>query len=358
MVVQFEDVIDVLNLMHPTHNFLFLFRHSAGHAKQRPDGLNQHRMNQSFGGKTSPMHITIISQEKGYLGAFPRILEPGDTQDLVFTSSDNGPFWMSSEEREQTQLDNQLGTLTAIKLKTAELIARLSENGLKNTIHLNARQLRELCAQRGIPTIKRVSNLLERNRSDLELELKGRGVTTKGKNKRELDLLCKQHHISTMKINEKIKEGSQAKGLLQVLWERGLIDGSKSKHYLLIGKKDDLGTVDNSTSLRHIMGMCHNFLNEEGMLQHIAKNLGVTVLLTPNCHAELAGKGVEYVWACAKKGTSRSLTLKQKRGKDNFKASISPLPVGRSDNQGENSKICKASKTVFDGVSRHRYTSG
>ncbi len=91
-------------------------------------------------------------------------------------------------------------------------------------------------------------------------------MTTKGKNERELVLLCKQHHISTMKVIKKIKEGWQGKGFLQVLWERGLIDGSKSKHNLLIGKKDDLGTVDNSTSLRHIMGMCHNFLNEEGML--------------------------------------------------------------------------------------------
>ncbi len=54
------------------------------------------------------------------------------------------------------------------------------------------------------------------------------------------------------------------------------------KHYALTGKKDhDLGTVDKSTSLRHIMDMCYDFLNEDGMLQHIANNLGVTVLFTP-----------------------------------------------------------------------------
>ena len=100
----------------------------------------------------------------------------------------------------------------------------------------------------------------------------------------------------------KVREGWQgkSKGLLQVLWGRGLIDGANLNNYALTGKKDELGTVDNSTSLRHIMGLCTDFLNEEGMLQHVAKGLGVKILLTPKCHAELAGEGVKYVWACAK----------------------------------------------------------
>ena len=43
--------------------------------------------------------------------------------------------------------------------------------------------------------------------------------------------------------------------------------------------------------------------------------------MTPKCHAELAGEGVEYVWACAK-GAYRNMSLQQKKGKDNFKASV------------------------------------
>jgi hypothetical protein len=102
-----------------------------------------------------------------------------------------------------------------------------------------------------------------------------------------------------------------------------LIDGTNLKDYsLLTGKKDDLGAVNNRTSLRHIMGMCNNFLNEEGMLQHIARNLGVTVPLTPKCHAESAGEGVEYVWACANGAYRKNISLQQKKGKDNFKASV------------------------------------
>jgi hypothetical protein len=45
MVLQFEDAVDVLKTMHPLYDFVFLFDHSSGHAKQQPDGLNQHRMN-------------------------------------------------------------------------------------------------------------------------------------------------------------------------------------------------------------------------------------------------------------------------------------------------------------------------
>ena len=135
--------------------------------------------------------------------------------------------------------------------------------------------------------------------------------------------LCQEYNIETSKVVEKIKEGweGKPKGLAQVLWERGLIDGTNLKNYSLTGKKDELGMLDITTSLKHIMGMCPDFLNEEGMLQHIANGLGVKVMLTPKCHAELAGEGIEYLWGRAK-GTYRSLSLNQKKGKDNFKASV------------------------------------
>ena len=311
--------------MHPSYDFVFLFDHSSGHAKQRPDGLNQHRMNRAFGGKAAPMRNTVIMQEEGFLGPFPRILEPGDTQSLVFASSDSGPFWMCDAEKEDCRLDQNLGNTNSILLKAPELILQLRENGVHDTGFTvkSLRQLRSLCTQHGLSTHKEAAILLERNRTELDIDLRALGINTKGKNKRELVELCQQHQIETTKNVEKVKEGweGKPKGLLQILWERGLIDGTNLNNYSLTGKKDELGTVDNSTSLRHIMGMCTDFLNEEGMMQHIAKVLGVKVLLTPKCHAELAGEGVEYVWACAK-GAYRNMSLQQKRGKDFFKASV------------------------------------
>ena len=75
--------------------------------------------------------------------------------------------------------------------------------------------------------------------------------------------------------------------------------------------------MDVSLSLRHLMAMCSDFLNEEGMMEHIGAKLGVEVMLTPKCHAKIAGEGVEYMWACSK-GAYRNLALKDKKGKENF----------------------------------------
>jgi hypothetical protein len=77
------------------------------------------------------------------------------------------------------------------------------------------------------------------NCSELELELRVRGINTRGRNKRELIGLCEQHNIETSKIVEKVKEGWEGnpKGLAHVLWERGLIDGTNLKLYSLSGKK-------------------------------------------------------------------------------------------------------------------------
>ena len=67
MVLQFEDVVDCLKILHADVHFIFLFDHSSGHAKQRPDGLNASRMNKSFGGKGQMMHSSLIEKEIGFL---------------------------------------------------------------------------------------------------------------------------------------------------------------------------------------------------------------------------------------------------------------------------------------------------
>jgi hypothetical protein len=277
MVLQFEDVVDCLKVMHPQVHFVFLFDHSSGHAKQRPDGLNAAKMNRSFGGKCPVMHPTVIERESGFLGPYARILEPGQTQRLTFTEVDVGPFWMIPNERILSRLDQVDGDPSNVS----------------------------------------------RNKSELILELRRQGINTKGKNKKELIAICINKNIPINREVPKIKEGwvGKAKGLLQVLWERGYIDMNKLTSYTLTGRKDELGNVDLSLSLRHLMAMCSDFLNEESMMEHVGAKIGVEVMLTPKCHAEIAGEGVEYMWACSK-GAYRNLTLKEKKGKENFMAGV------------------------------------
>ena len=90
--MQLEDCADVLQHLYPQFDYLFLFDHSSGHDKQREDGLNVKKMTKSFGGNQRKMRDTVIKQEKGYLGPYLRILNPGDTQSMVFKDRDNGPF--------------------------------------------------------------------------------------------------------------------------------------------------------------------------------------------------------------------------------------------------------------------------
>jgi hypothetical protein len=68
-------------------------------------------------------------------------------------------------------------------------------------------------------------------------------------------------------------------------------------------------------SLKELMSSCKDFVEEEMMLQSIARDLGVCVNRTPKCHCKLGGEGIEYAWACSK-NKYRSILLENKRGKE------------------------------------------
>ena len=75
--------------------------HSCGHDRQRHDGLNVNAMNKGWGGKQRIIHPSRIERVEGYLGKYNSILKPGDTQDMVFSSSDGGPFlWALQNEKQ------------------------------------------------------------------------------------------------------------------------------------------------------------------------------------------------------------------------------------------------------------------
>jgi hypothetical protein len=50
MSLQFEDVVDCLQVLYPEFNFLFLFDHSQGHGQKRDGALSTMLMSKSFGG--------------------------------------------------------------------------------------------------------------------------------------------------------------------------------------------------------------------------------------------------------------------------------------------------------------------
>ena len=278
MIMQFEDCIDVVTTLHPEFEFLFLFDHSCGHDRQRPDGLSVTKVNKTAGGVQPKMRQSKMETEE-FLGPFPATLQVGDCQQMVFQDGDMGPFYKSELERAATKFDRRTGASTS-KMRKKEA---------------------------------------------MQNDLKAKGVSAKG-NKVAIVELCKQNNVPYKVVTETIKEGWQGKpkGMLQILWERGFIEQEPSKaesFYTNDGKKDAFGNLIPGTSLRKMMSELIDFIQEETLLQYHGKTLGVIVDRSPKCHPEVAGEGIEYSWGCAK-GKYRRLPLSDKRRKDNFRNSV------------------------------------
>jgi hypothetical protein len=106
MVLQMEDCIDVVKVLWPDFDFLFFFDHSCGHDKRRPDGLNTKSLNKGFGGaKTKMRDSNIAADDEDNIGGYATelTLKLGDTQSMQFSSTDDGPNWMSPAQRLATK---------------------------------------------------------------------------------------------------------------------------------------------------------------------------------------------------------------------------------------------------------------
>ena len=291
LAIQLEDIVDVLRVPRPQFDFVFFFDHSQGHARKRDGALDAQTMSRSFGGKQPKKLSSEITG--GCLGPFESRLRIGDLQSMmVFEADDKGPWWLPTEAQERRRYDTT-DNRTAPKQKQrtrAELAsALLEESGI--TVESN--------------------RLLK-----------------------DLKQLATIHGVSLTHEKVHVNEGwrGKAKGLLQVLWERGWIDPSKCKehkdreghkvintsYYKLSGRKDpETGQIIESSSLKGLMGNCSDFMTEETHLQFLGSQLGVQVMLTPKFHCELRGEGIEYAWAAAK-AIMRMTPIREKKGRANF----------------------------------------
>ena len=75
------------------------------------------------------------------------------------------------------------------------------------------------------------------------------------------------------------------------------------------------------TSLKHLMSLLTDFIEEETLLQYHGRLLEVKVVRTPKCHPEIAGEGIEYDWGCGK-GFYCRLPLSAKKTKNKFRESV------------------------------------
>ena len=86
-----------------------------------------------------------------------------------------------------------------------------------------------------------------------------------------------------------------AKGVKQILWERGLWKaGMKAK---LASEDKDYPEL----SANDVLANCQDFKEELGAMQSLIQSSGNIVLFTSKGHPEIAGAGIEYDWGVSKK---------------------------------------------------------
>ena len=282
MVLQMEDCRDILVHMFPDYDFIFLFDHSNGHDRLQPNGLSINRISIRFGGKQPVMRSSHIT--KDLLGPYHNDsfkLQPGMEQEMFFSSNDTGPCYMSDCQRNKHKFDINSGKLVEKNHTNSELVSKLKQHGIINPVGGRSK-LVEQCLKLG---------------------------------------------ISTKYSEEAISEGwsGKPKGSLQVLFERGWLNPDKIHMYTKNGKKDTDNLDGDATgcnfSIKALMKLQSDFMNEITLLQFYGKELGLIINRTPKCHPELAGEGIEYAWAIAKIFYRKS-DISEKRTKDKFRSLV------------------------------------
>ena len=117
--------------------------------------------------------------------------------------------------------------------------------------------------------------------------------------------------IPISETSGKVIEGyvGKPKGALQIACEREFCDlsGNDENGIKLTlhgaSRKDpitDVVTVDKTSSVIRILGRCKDFKTEKTQLMYIMDLLSIRLILTPKCHPEIAGRGIEYAWGYSK----------------------------------------------------------
>ena len=299
MVLQMEDCIDCLKFLFPEFDFLFLVDHSNSHNHLQPDGLNINKINIYHGGKQPIMHDSKISAEM--LGPFhtpESTLQPGMLQCMQYDDTDIGPCYLSERERMIYHFDINKGQKRTRDLNKAELVTLLESTG-----HSDAK-----------------------------------GTKTR------LQQKCETLGINTKVTEDVVTEGwkLKPKGSFQILFKRGWINPACISMYTADGRKDvSTGTTDGQNnagsnngvsngsatvegevdptncnfSIKKLMQLQTDFINEITLLEFHANKLGVLLDRSPKCHPEVAGEGIEYLWALSKLNYRRS-SMELKRTKD------------------------------------------
>ena len=296
MSLQIEDAVDVLSIVYPQCDIVFLMDQSSGHGKAAKDAIVVRELNKTWGGVSDAvekMRDSIVREvgEYRYNDVDNPQLQVNSSQKLMFLPSDKGPFYVKEPKRSNTKTPQPKGTKRKYKYKNVELLNILQEkHNFVIRRRYNTEQIQNFAKERNVP---------------LEIEL------------------------------DDIEPGweNSPKGLLQLLYERQMIDKSNLTKYSMSGLKKHKDTdgkvlpqykkyvlvdlMKNCTDIKEQRSSMEELLDELSTLQ----DQKVVLLTSPKYHCEIAGEGIELCWGLMKK-IYRSIPLEDKRKKVKFLTAV------------------------------------
>ena len=316
MILQIEDCIDCMNVLFEDPNernkckfdLCFELDHSSGHSKERLDGLSTTRtiLNTRFGGSQRLMRDSVLTHKCFGTVSHNRRLKVGNVQKMIFQKDDLPPITDPS----CPPYDLPRGTFSTKRITAAEMRTALERDG-KN-IDGSKKKLLERCNNAGIATLKTVEQIIpgyvgkakgafqiafERGFCDENLNLNGEKVSADGKELCEYSDKQKTIAMNISELREMLASknipcvSSYRKDLMALCVHNNLPTTTKIR-----AKKRDL-----KYSVYHFLSRCEDFQNECTQMEMVLKErLGVSLRMTPKCHPEIAGVGIEYCWGYAK----------------------------------------------------------
>jgi hypothetical protein len=243
MAKQLEHFIKGYDILFPSNQLMMQLDHSSGHTKYSDDALAVSHMNMKYGGKQRVPRDSVLSAEclgpttvytsqtaNGTMLTYHR-LSIGDTQSFVFKEGDLPPFD--------------------------------SPNAPKYDIPMTTQQKNKLIVKLNAERAKKKKPFLS------------------------------QKEIDETNTPAVVGYIGKPKGVRHILVERGLwVSGMRSA---LSNKDVEQGKILEAARDAHLaLNKCPDFKLEKPAIQMLLEQYGHLLLLSPKCHPELAGEGVEY----------------------------------------------------------------
>jgi hypothetical protein len=268
-------------------------------------------------------------------------------------SEEDGPYWLTSEERLERRDDKFLEPFLDKAKTTSELRKELADAGVSIGRGNAMGNLHRLAQENGIKLTRRVDTWVDRAKTCAELvtNIQATQLILERRKYRlkELQELAVSCNVDIRVVEWKKIEGwaGKPKGLFQVLWETGWIDPElpRSK-YNKVGKKgrdfDENGKLKPEIAhliLTNLMASPPDFAVEKVDLEHLSDELGCIVNFTAKYHCEIAGEGVENGWGFSKK-IYRCLPIAKKRYLNVFTKSVKHCPIQVTPEQARRFSRC------------------